>query len=306
MRKTILLAIGSVLSVYTYGQQQAMYTQYMFNMLAINPAYASIDENLAVTGLTRHQWVGFKGAPRTQTLSVHSPVGTSNTFVGGMVINDQIGEVLRQTGAYFTLAQRVELSEGSYLSVGVDAGASTISGSFSDLYSYSPESVNDPVFANSNSIVGDFGFGVMLFSERYYVGFSSPNFYQRDFTNYNRKTAYANFRAHYLLQGGALLTTGYDVKFKPSFLLKYVNGSPLQVDLNANFLLKESLWLGASYRSGESFGALASVLITPTVQLGYSYDFVNTALAKAQSGSHEIVLKFSFAVKGRDRMACYF
>lgn len=308
MKKIILVFICLYSSFFGYSQQQAMYTQYMFNGLAINPAYASVDESLSITALSRLQWAGFKGAPKTQTLSIHTPIKTSNTFVGALLINDQIGEVLKETGGYLSISQRVPVGEESFLAVGITGGASSFRSSYSEDYPSSPESVNDPVFVDANSIRGNFGFGVMLFSENYYLGLSSPYFYQRDFTSYNKESTYANNnRPFYLFQAGVLLPLGYDFKLKPNFLIKYVNGSPLQFDLNANLLIKETLWVGASYRSADSFDAIASVYITPQIQLGYSYDFANTELARAQSGSHEIMLKFSFPIKGRDpHNTCFF
>lgn len=289
-----------------YAQQQAMYTQYMFNTLAINPAYASVDESLTITGLSRLQWVGYKGAPKTQTVSIHSPVGVSNTFIGALLINDQLGEVLRETGGYFTLSQRVEVGNEAYLAVGINGGVSSFKANYSELYGESPESINDPVFQNSSSMRGNFGVGVMYFSNKYYLGLSSPHFYQRDFTSFNKESAGSNIKPHYLFQAGTLMEFSYDFKFKPNVLVKYVNGSPMQVDLNANVLLREKLWLGASYRSVDSFDLLASYFITPDVQFGYSYDFAHTELSKVQKGSHEIMLKFRFAVRGRDHRACYF
>lgn len=308
MKKIILVFICLCSSFFGYSQQQAMYTQYMFNGLAINPAYASVDESLSVTALSRLQWAGFKGAPKTQTLSIHTPIKTSNTFIGAVLINDQIGEVLKETGGYLSISQRVPVGEESFLAVGITGGASSFRSSYSDDYPYSPESVNDPLFVDAKSIRGNFGFGVMLFSDNYYLGLSSPYFYQRDFTSYNKESTYANNnKPFYLFQAGVLLPLGYDFKLKPNFLIKYVNGAPLQFDLNANLLIKETLWVGASYRSADSFDAIASVYITPQIQLGYSYDFANTELARAQSGSHEVMLKFSFPIKGRDpNNTCFF
>ncbi|WP_069658287.1 PorP/SprF family type IX secretion system membrane protein [Arcticibacter eurypsychrophilus] len=303
MRRIVLFSVCLWCSFSGYSQQKALFSQYMFNTLAINPAYPCVDESLTITALSRHQWVGFKGAPKTQTISIHTPIKESNTFVGALLINDQIGEVLKETGGYLTIAQRVAVGETSYLSVGFSGGASSFRSGYSEVYPYSPESVNDPVFADANSIRGNFGIGVMLFSKTYYVGLSSPQFYQRDFTSYNKETT---SKSHYLAQAGVLLPLGYDFKLKPNVLIKYVNGSPIQIDLNANLLIKETLWLGASYRSADSFNGIVSVFITPDIQLGYSYDFANTEMAKAHSGSHEIMLKFKFVVKGRDHYACYF
>lgn len=306
MRRLLFVFVLSGCLFPAFGQQKAMYTQYMFNTLAINPAYASIDESLTLTALLRHQWVGFKGAPSTQTISIHSPVGESNTFLGALLINDQIGEVIKETGVYFTISQRVEIGAESYLAVGINGGASSFRADYSENFAQSPESVNDPTFNNSNNIRGNFGLGFMFFSSKYYVGLSSPHFYNKDFSSLNQKVVSGSVKPHYLIQGGALYPLGYDFKFKPNLLIKYVNGSPVQLDLNANILIKETLWLGASCRSFDSFDILASIYITPDLQVGYSYDFTHTQLATIQKGSHEIMLKFRRPVKGRDHNACYF
>ncbi|WP_207429084.1 type IX secretion system membrane protein PorP/SprF [Pedobacter sp. SYSU D00535] len=287
------------------AQQQAMYTQYMFNTLAINPAYAAVDESMTMTVLSRHQWVGFKGAPQTQTMSFHTPIKESNSFIGALLINDQIGEVLQETGGYITFSQRVEMADGAYLSLGVNGGLSSFRADYSRNFDISPESMNDPQFYNSSSLRGNFGVGVMYFTEKAYIGISSPHFLARDFTSFSKDASSPKVKPHYMFQAGSLFEFSYDYKFKPNVLVKYVNGSPMQVDLNANLLIKELFWIGASYRSFESFDALASVFITPDIQFGYSYDFSTTEMSKTQKGSHEIMLKFRMPVKGRDHRACY-
>lgn len=288
------------------AQQKAMYTQYMFNGLAINPAYAAVDESMSITALTRHQWVGFKGAPNTQTISFHTPIKESNTFVGALLMRDQIGEVISETGGYFTLTQRVPIADKSYLAFGANGGISSYRATYSDLYPQSPYSPNDPVFMDESNIRGNFGLGVMLFAKDYYVGISSPHFYYRDISNLTQLTGKATYRPHYMLQAGYLLNLGNDYLLKPNFLMKFVNGSPMEFDMNFNLLIKNTLWLGASYRSLDSFDALASVYLSPDLQLGYSYDFAHTRLSRVQKGSHEIMLQFRLPVKGRDHMACYY
>ena len=288
------------------GQQKAMYTQYMFNTLAINPAYATIDESLTITALSRHQWVGFKGAPNTQTISVHSPIGQSNTFIGGILINDQIGEVIKETGGDLSLSQRVPVGTSSYIALGVNAGSSSFGAAYSQNFKLSPASSSDPVFQDQNNMRINFGWGAMLFSDKYYVGISAPHFFYRDLGSLAKTANSTAYRPHYILQAGYLIDLNANVKFKPNLLVKYVNGSPTQFDINANFLLNETLWLGASYRTLDSFNGLLSVFITPNLQFGYSYDFTNTQLARVQKGSHEISLKFRLPVRGRDHTACYF
>ena len=141
-----------------------------------------------------------------------------------------------------------------------------------------------------------------MFSDKYYLGLSSPHFYYTNFSS-SRTT---ETRPHYMLQAGYLTKINENIKLKPNFLVKYVNGSPIQFDLNANILLNETLWLGASYRSLDSFSAVASVYVTNDIQFGYSYDLAHTALSKVQKGSHEIMLQFRMGVKGRDQLRCYF
>lgn len=146
----------------------------------------------------------------------------------------------------------------------------------------------------------------MLFSDKFYAGISSPFFYYRDFGGEtSNETAY---KPHYIMQGGYLADLGPDVKFKPNVLVKYVSGSPVQIDVNANFLLKETLWLGGSLRSMDSFDIIAEVQVTPNIQLGYSYDFTTSKLARVEKGSHEIVLNFRFGRKGNESTLarCYF
>ena len=290
------------------AQQKAMYTQYMFNALAINPAYAAVDEAMAVTALSRHQWTGFTGAPNTQTISFHTPVKESNTFLGALLVRDQIGEVITETGGCLTVAQRVKVGENSYVSLGINAGLSSLKADYSEMYSQSSTSTDDPSFIDENSIRGNMGIGVMLFSDKYYVGISSPHLYYDDLILLTKNPTSLAYRPHYMVQAGYLLNINDDFKLKPNLLIKYVNGAPVQFDLNANLLIKETVWLGASYRSLDSFDGMLSMFITPDIQFGYSYDFITTKLASVQKGSHEIMLKFRLPVKGRDpaRLACYF
>lgn len=305
--KAVLLACMLMLAGLnsTYAQQKAMFTQYMFNGLVINPAYSAMDEALNITALARQQWVGFKGAPNTQTLTAHSPIKQSNTSVGLILMRDQIGEVISENGVSGTLAHRVQLKEGTYLALGVNGGISKYSGQYS--MTGSASAATDPLFADQNSMRGNFGVGLMLFSDKFYAGISSPFFYYRDLGNEGSASATA-YKPHYIVQGGYLASLGPDVKFKPNVLVKYVNGSPVQVDLNANFLLKETLWLGGSLRSMDSFDFIAEIQVTPSIQVGYSYDFTTSQLSKVEKGSHEIVLNFRIGSKGSNTTLprCYF
>ncbi len=301
MRKILLLLFLAVTSTGVNAQQKAMFTQYMFNGLAVNPAYSAMDEATNVTMLARQQWTGFKGAPNTQTLSAHSPIGTSNSSAGLLVVRDQIGEVISETGVSLTFAQKVQLNEKTWFSAGVIGGFSRYVADYSQV---SASAANDPTFVDQNDTRGNFGLGVMVFSDKFYAGISSPYFFYRDLGSASK--AVTAYKPHYLIQGGYLMQLSSDVKFKPNVLIKYVNGSPMQIDVNANVLLKETVWLGVSVRSFDSVDALAEVQVTPGIQLGYSYDFTTTQLSQVEKGSHEIMLSFRLGVKGRSFPKCYF
>ena len=224
--------------------------------------------------------------------------------MGVILMRDQIGEVISENGAFATLAHRVQIQEGTYLALGVNGGISKYVGEYS--LTGSSTASSDPVFADQSSMRGNFGAGLMLFSEKFYAGISSPFFYYRDLGGDSpSQTAY---KPHYILQGGYLASLGPDIKFKPNVLVKYVSGSPVQIDVNANFLLKETIWLGGSVRSMDSFDVIAELQLTPSIQLGYSYDFTTSKLARVEKGSHEVVLNFRFATKGSQSALarCYF
>ncbi len=295
-----LLALLCLLPFFAVGQQKAMFSQYMFNGLVVNPAYSSIDESLNITALSRHQWVGFEGAPNTQTVSLHSPVKESNSSFGVILMRDQIGEVITENMGMLSLAQRVEIFDDTYLALGISGGLSKFQANYSQISD--GNSFLDPVFNDENEFRGNVGLGLMFFSKKLYAGISSPSFMEFKGT---RRTS-TSFKKHYIINGGYLMALGENLKFKPNILFKYVNGSPMQMDLNANFLISETLWLGASWRSFDSMDFLAEIQISPKMQIGYSYDMTHSRLASVQKGSHEFVLSFRLPVKGRNYPKCYF
>ena len=293
-------------SLQVMGQQKAMYSQYMFNGLALNPAYSASDEALNITSVYRQQWVGLRGAPNTQTVSIHSPIKRSNTSLGVIFIRDQAGEVISEQGGYLTIAQRVALSEDSYIAFGVNVGLSAYSANYSLLYPESPHSVIDPVFQNQRGKSANLGLGVMLLGKKYFIGLSSPHFYYRPLAKISDLEAGTTYRPQYILQGGYVMDINENLKFKPFIMANYVNGAPLSVDFNVNLLFSETVWIGASYRSFDSLNAILQVYVTPKLALGYSYDFTTSNLSKVQSGSHEISLKVRLPRKSVNYPRSYF
>ena len=290
MKKLLLILHLWLFANAVMAQQQVMFTQYMFNGLAINPAYAGIHEGMSASILWREQWAGFTGAPSTQTLSLHSPIGKSSASYGGMVIRDKIG-VTEQIGAQASAAYRIFIDEDTRLSFGLQASMTNFRAEYIDTTTGS-----DPTLANSNinEFKPNFGVGLLYHSDKYYLGLSIPQMLNQSFDQTNESSESQLVR-HYFLTGGLVFDLNPDFKLKPNVLIKYVSGAPIQVDLNVNLLIKEVIWVGASYRSFDSIDLLMQLQLTPRFQLGYAYDIsTSNELRSVNSGSHEIMLNYVF------------
>ncbi len=279
-----------ILSFNVKGQQQAMFTQYMFNGLALNPAYAGIHEGLSASMLWREQWVGFEGAPSTQTFSIHSPIRYKPISLGAMLIRDKIG-VTEQFGAYFSYAYRIMTGRKSRISFGLQGSLSNFNSNYVDAtLGLDPTLLN----SNVNETKPNIGAGIMFHSDKYYFGLSVPQVLNHRFDSSNPDSDSYMVR-HYFATAGVVLDLNRDVKIKPNLLIKAVRGAPVELDLNVNVLLQEFLWVGVSYRSFDSFDAIVQFQLTPLLQLGYAFDFATTTeIRRVNSGSHEIMVNYRF------------
>lgn len=286
----LLLAPAVLLPERAAAQQDPQYTQYMFNLLALNPAYAGSAERLSLKALSRHQWVGFEGAPTTQTLTAHNPFLVESLGLGGTVSRDQHGPVT-QYGIILDVAYRMFLGNDQKLAFGIKGGLNLFQGEFASLH---PLEANDQVFQQDVSTKSDpqFGFGMMWYSDRFYLGLSSPKVLRTDFfeTDSLALVSDPGQRPHYFLTGGYVFDLGTYTKFKPTFMVKAVEGAPLSFDLGANFLLYEKLWLGAMYRHTDAVGALVQYNLTDGLSVGYAYDYPLSPLRNYSGGSHEFML----------------
>ena len=292
MIRILKLMSGMVILMYTnlsYGQQQVMFTQYMFNAMAINPGYAGTHESMSISALLREQWTGLDGAPSTQTLSAHTPIKNQKFGLGVLFLHDKIG-VTDQNGFYGSYAYKLPFENGNKLSLGIQAGVTHY------MARYSQVSDTDPNFAGGDISEAhfNFGFGAYYYSKRFYLGFSIPQLVEQQFDRNNLDSDSRMVR-HYFVTGGYVMDLNKSLKLKPNMLLKVVEGAPAELDLNANLLINEVLWVGLSWRSFDSFDALVQLQITDQLQLGYAYDFATTSeLRRVHSGSHEIMLNYRF------------
>ncbi len=272
-----------------HAQQQVMFSQYMFNAMAINPGYVGSSEALSITALTRHQWVGIEGAPMTQTLSAHTPIQRKGIAVGGLFLRDQIG-VSIQNAAFAYSSYRIKFLNKSTLSMGLGIGFSDYKAINSQVYT---GSANDPNFLN-NDIRGfspNIGSGLYFSTARFYAGISSPFLLNTFYGDKNSATGIEHVR-HYFVMAGYVFDLSPAVKFKPNSLVKVVEGAPIQVDLNANFLLDDLFWVGLSWRSFDSIDLIFEVQISNNLKMGYAYDMTTTNLRKVNNGTHELMLNY--------------
>lgn len=288
MKKLILVFM--FFSVMCSAQQDAQYTQYMYNTISVNPAYAGSRGLLSVFGLYRTQWVGLDGAPQTSTFSINTPLSNSNLGVGASLVNDKIGPTNENTLSA-DLSYTIPTSDEFKLSFGIKATANLFN---IDVSKLSFEHQDDPQFQNlQNKFTPNIGAGVYWHSDRAYVGFSVPNFIETNRYDDNEIAIFKD-KINYYLMGGYVFDLNYYTKFKPAVLTKMVQGAPLQVDVSGNFMFYDKFTVGLAYRWSASLSAMAGFQVSEGLYVGYGYDHETTRLRRFNSGSHEIFLRFEF------------
>ena len=287
--RTKILIFALMLTCYSgFAQQDAQYTQYMYNTININPAYAGSRGVMSVFGLHRTQWVGLDGAPTTNTFSLNTPINNSNLGVGFSLVNDRIGPTSDNTISA-DISYTIPMNEVYKLSFGIKASGNIFN---LDTDKLDPADATDPNLQNfNNEFSPNFGAGVYLHSDKLYLGLSVPNFLQDSKYNDNEVAVFQE-RMNFYFIGGYVFDVSPSIKFKPAFLTKMVTGSPLQVDASANFLFFDKFMLGGAYRWDAAVSALAGFQVTDGLFIGYSYDMETTQLRRYNSGSHEVFLRF--------------
>lgn len=289
-----LLGLFILLTAETISaQQDSQFTQYMYNPVNFNPAYAGSREVLSIFGMHRTQWVGLDGAPVTNTVSVHSPITNSDIGIGVSLVNDKIGPS-DENSISIDVSYTVPTSDYYKLAFGLKTTANLLNVDFTKL----TQQPGDPELQYNidNRFSPNFGAGIFWYSDKSYFGLSVPNFLEtKHFDGGNNSVAQE--RMHYHFIAGYVFDLNADIKFKPSLLVKAVQQSPLQVDVSANFLFYEKLTLGVAYRWSAALSAMVGFQITDGILAGYSYDAETTKLANYNSGSHEIFLRIELFKK---------
>lgn len=293
----ILMALLALVSFSANAQQDAQFTQYMYNTININPAYAGSRGSLSIFGLHRTQWAGLDGAPTTNAFSVNTPLGNSKLGLGVSFLNDAVG-VMDENTISVDLSYTIDLNDrGSKLSFGLKGSANLLNVEYSRLLTYNP---NDPNFQTDiqSQFTPNIGAGVYWHNEKTYFGLSAPNFLTTTRYDDNIQSTMQQ-KMHFYFMGGHVIDINPTLKFKPAFLLKAVNGAPLQADITANFLIHDKFTIGGAYRLDAAWSGLVGYQITDGLFIGYSYDGETTKLANYSNGSHEVFLRFELFNKYR-------
>lgn len=291
MKKLYLVALVVFsITMDLQAQQDPHYTQYMYNMNVINPAYAGSKENLSIGMLYRKQWVEIEDAPTTATFSGHAPVG-KNVGLGLSVISDKIGPV-EENNIYGDFSYTLQLGGEHKLAFGLKAGLTLHQvGLYSDINHTLPDQ-NDPAFAqNTSNSYFNLGSGLFYYTNKYYLALSVPNMMKSKHLDFNGRE-FGSEVSHYFLTGGYVFDVSENIKFKPFFMMKSAFNAPTSLDLSTNFLFNQKFEAGITYRLEDSFGAMINYAISPNVKLGYAYDHIVSDLNVTTPSSHEIVLLF--------------
>ncbi len=287
----LALTVTLLLAGRAYAQQDAMYSQYMFNTLAVNPAYAGSREVLSITGLARAQWRGIEGAPESQTLSLDAGVKNKKVGLGLIVFNDKVG-ITSNTGAYGIYAYRIRMKKAT-LSMGMQLGLVQYRANLNQAILNQGTATDDKAFQqNISTLIPSAGAGIYLSSDKYYLGASLPNLYSTQIAKTTEVKI--NKYDHFFVMGGYVFSLSDDFKLKPSVLYKVVKGAPMEWDINANLWMYDRIGLGLSYRTGDAAIGMVEIQVAPNFRVGYAYDYTLTALQRYTTGSHELMLRFEF------------
>jgi type IX secretion system PorP/SprF family membrane protein len=305
MKKYIILFLLAFQVYSAKAQQYPLISQYMFNGLFLNPAYAGQHQMINTSLLHRSQWVGFDGAPRTSILSADGMIGNSTSHaIGGILYHDRIGAT-NETDLSVNYAYHIRLGETTRMSFGVRAGAAYYNSNLTNLNVWE----EDDVFMNNiNRIIPKAGFGTFLYADNYFAGISIPTLlaYENGMDVHPDITRASHYHRHYLLNGGYVHTINENLKIRPSTLIKFMPRAPVQADINLNALLYDMFEVGVSYRTGDAVVFMTQFNTNNGFRIGYAFDLTTTQIRRHSHGSHEIFLAYNIARNITDRSTARF
>ena len=291
---TLLLLIAGLGSI---AQQDVLYSQYMFNMMVINPAYSGSREVLSATLVNRYQWVGFEGAPKTLTAGVNTPLRNESIALGLCLYYYTLGP-MQNWGMLTNYTYRLRFGEYKVLSFGIDVGIRKLIIDWDKVKTYDDD--DETITCHSGSALQpDFNFGIYFDASRFYIGLSSKHLFEHAMTaKYNNGYySISTLARHFYLIGGCAFRVSQNLVFRPSTLVKFTLNAPVNIDVNLSVLMSNILWLGISYRTQRNaLVFLTEIKIGEKFRMGYSYDTYISKFSGQSQGSHEIMLNYEFDI----------
>ena len=300
MKKVIICLIVILNVVVAKAQQDAMYTHYSVNMLAINPAYAGTRDVLTLTALHRSQWVGFEGAPVTESFTIHTPLFKGRMGIGFAAINDKIGPV-NNTGFTANYSYKLKFKTGGKLSLGINGGINLLQANLVGLTATNSSDVT--IAANTrNYLTPNFGIGAHYAKNKYFVGLSCPKLIKNKIDP-TAPSGLSLEQRHLYATGGVVLDLAPAIAFRPTLLVKMTQAAPIQSDLTALFIIQKTIEIGAMYRTGDAAGLLVGYNFDNNIRIGYSFDWsYGVQTSRVNAGSHELIIRYDFISKSRKRI----
>ncbi len=293
--KTSLLLV-LLISLEGFSQQDPQYTQYMYNTMSVNPAYAGSRGHTTITALGRTQWVGFEGAPDTQTLSYDTPLGFSGIGLGINLVNDKIGPT-HETYLDANVSYTIRTGDEGNLALGLKLGGRLLNIDWTTGTILHQNDTSLPPI--NNKFLPTLGAGVYYHTPKWYAGLSVPNFIRTDHYNGSGNIGKVSVeRLHFFLIGGVVLDLSEDLKFKPAVLFKGVSGAPVSLDISANFLFNEKFRAGLAWRWDDSIAVLLGFQVSGGLNIGYAYDLTTSNYSNYNSGTHEVMLRYEIFREG--------
>lgn len=297
MRITVFLLLVAG-AVYTaHAQQRPVVSQYMYNGMVLNPAYAGSTNDFNASFMHRDQWVNIDGAPSFQFFSAHTPLFDNSIGVGLIATRDQIGAHLDH-GFYATYAYKVRMSHG-YLAMGLQGGFNNRVSNYNDL---TLRDDNDYMLSGIvRKFSPNFGTGAYYYNSKMYVGISVPYLLKNNVYPGEILDSESRAPRYYYATGGIVLDLASNMKLLPSALIRYQANQPLGVDLNCNLIFDDVVYAGLSYRSGDSFSFLTQLVLNENIRVGYAYDILTSGQRQFTNGTHEIMLNYRILIKALSR-----
>jgi type IX secretion system PorP/SprF family membrane protein len=290
MKKIIIIIgilSGLLITNSLFSQQDPMFSQYMFNTMSVNPAYAGSSGCISTSLISRHQWLGLKGAPQTQTFVVHAPF-KKQIGAGVSIVRDQAGPLMNFS-FQGNVSYYLKIDEDNLMYFGLMAGINSMNLNLTSIEGVNTDDISFQ--QNFNAVKPVFGFGLYYRNPSAYVGFSIPNLVE---TNYLGENAEWEHKRHFFAIAGYVMDLNDDFKLRPTATLRYTKNSPISAEITGSVIIKDLLWVGLLYRVGDAAGALFCLQVNRQIRVGYSYDYSLNILRGHQSGSHEIMVSYDF------------